>query len=295
MKLKNLFPTLKKTAVGWTDDTTFRQSAAIGYYAIFAFPALLVIIVAIAEFVTRNNHVSDVLFSDIASTLGANTAKQVTQILAKAGNTGNSIWATIIGVIALLAGATGVFVELQKSLNIIFEVKPKPNAGFMHLLVERLFSFGIILTIAFLLLVSLILTSFLAGLEGWLKGHLSAVAVYLIFIINELISFGIISFLFALMFKVLPDVKNPWKPVWYGAFLTAFLFILGKYGLALYFGKAKPESAYGAAGSIVLIMLWVYYSSLILFFGAQFTKQYSLDTNQKPVPDAHAETTKSTK
>ena len=292
MKVKNLFPTLKKTFSGWTDDQTFRQSAAIGYYAIFAFPALLVIIVAIAEFITRNNKVSDVLFSAIASTLGANSAKQVTQIIAKAGNTGNSIWATIIGVIALLAGATGVFVELQKSLNIIFEVKPKENAGFMHLLVERLFSFGIILTIAFLLLVSLILTSFLAGLEGWLKGHFSDGAVYVIFIVNELLSFGIISFLFALMFKVMPDVKIPWKPVWYGAFLTAFLFILGKYGLALYFGKVKPESAYGAAGSIVLIMLWVYYSSMILFFGAQFTKQYTLDQNKALVPESHAEHSK---
>jgi membrane protein len=291
MKLPKIGLTFKNTFKEWTNDSTFTQSAAVGYYAIFAFPALLVIIVSIAGFVTHNSKVSDVLFSDIASTMGKGTATQVSQIIEKAGNTGHTILASVISIVALLVGATGVFTELQKSLNYIFEVKPKPNAGFMKLVIDRLFSFGLIVSIAFLLLVSLVLTSLLAGLEGWLKSYFSEVAVYFAFVVNELLSFGIITFLFALMFKILPDVKLPWKPVWKGALLTGILFILGKYGLALYFGKAKPESAYGAAGSIVLIMLWVYYSSMILFFGANFIKQYLASANQKIEPEAHAEKT----
>jgi membrane protein len=169
-----------------------------------------------------------------------------------------------------------VFVQLQKSFNIIWEVKATPaKSGIWTLLKSRLFSFGIVLTIAFLLLISLVITSILAVLSQWMVAYWPAYVMPLFQIADFLISLSIISLLFALMFKILPDAKIKWRYVWVGAFLTGLLFEVGKFGLGLYFGKADPGSRYGAAGSVILILLWVSYSSMIVFYGAEFTKAYA--------------------
>ncbi|WP_337044999.1 YihY/virulence factor BrkB family protein [Emticicia sp. 17c] len=276
---RNLWLITKKSFTAWNAADPFRQSAIIAYYAIFSIPSLLVIIIAFAGFVFGREAVQGEVSNQIASIMGTDTAKQIESIIAKAGEQKNSIWATIIGIISLILGAIGVFLQLQTSLNQIWEVKVKPElkgkAKWLKLIKDRLFSFGLILSIGFLLLVSLILTTALAAFGTWIKAHLPDVILFLFQFINFVISFVIITVLFALMYKILPDAKIKWKDVWIGAMVTTLLFTIGKYALGIYFGKAEPGSTYGAAGSIILVMLWVSYSCMIVFFGAEFTKQFA--------------------
>jgi membrane protein len=254
----------------------FRQSAIIAYYAIFSLPALLVIIIAVAGLVFGREAVSGQISSQIGSTIGPDTAKSIEVMIAAASKSKDSILATIIGLITLIVGATGVFAQLQKTLNIIWEVEADDSkGGFWPLLKTRLFSFGLVISIAFLLLISLVVSSMLSALSNWVKTHWPDGILILFEGLNFLISFGVITVLFSLMFKFLPDAEIKWRHVWMGAMFTSLLFVLGKTALGLYFGKAEPGSAYGAAGSIILILLWVSYSSMILFYGAEFTRAFA--------------------
>jgi membrane protein len=185
------------------------------------------------------------------------------------------VLATIIGLITVLLGATGVFVELQKALNVIWEVKAKPRRAVFTVIRTRLFSFGLILSVGFLLLISLTITTVIAVMGDWVMNHWTNIILIIFYVLNFIISFGVVMLLFALLFKILPDVKIKWKHLWWGSILTAFLFILGKTAIGFYLSKTNPGSAYGAAGSIVLILLWVSYSSMILFYGAEFTRAYA--------------------
>ena len=260
----------------WNEKDPFRESAVIAYYAIFALPGLLVLVVALGGYVFGSDAVTGQLHGQIGGAMGNETADQVQDMMTKAGGSAHSIWAKSIGIITILVGATGVFVQLQKSFNIIWEVKATPSkSGIWTLLKARLFSFGLILSIAFLLLVSLVITSILAAMSKWMEPYWPAYIMSLFQIANGLISLSIISVLFALMFKMLPDARIKWRYVWVGAFLTGLLFEIGKFGLGLYFGKAEPGSRYGTAGSVVLVLLWVSYSSMIVFYGAEFTKAYA--------------------
>ncbi|MGZ3932632.1 MAG: YihY/virulence factor BrkB family protein, partial [Bacteroidia bacterium] len=220
--------------------------------------------------------------------MGHDTAQQVQSMVEKAGATKEGLFANIAGIIAIVFGAMGVFVELQKSLNTIWGVKQKPNLGFINIVKERVFSFGLIISIGFLLLVSLLVSSALAAASHKLAASFSGAATYLFYVLEFVVSLSVIAVLFALMFKVLPDVKMKWRNVWIGAGLTAILFTMGKYAISFYFGKAQPASVYGAAGSVILILLWVSYSSLIVFFGAEFTKQYALYHGIEIAPDKNA-------
>jgi membrane protein len=260
----------------WNERDPFRESAVIAYYSIFSLPGLLVLVITLAGYFFGRDAVSGHLHSQISGALGNDTANQVQEMMKKANSSTDSIWATIIGIITILVGATGVFVQLQKSLNIIWEVKAKPSkSGIWTFLKARLFSFGLILSIAFLLLVSLVITSILAAMSKWIQAHWPEYIMFLFQIADFLISLSIISVLFAMMFKLLPDAKIKWRYVWVGAFLTGLLFEIGKFGLGLYFGKAEPGSVYGAAGSVILILLWVSYTSMIAFYGAEFTKAFA--------------------
>jgi membrane protein len=276
---KNLWQITKKSFIAWNAADPFRQSAIIAYYAIFSIPSLLVIIIALAGIAFGKEAVQGEISNQISSAMGADTAKQIEEIIAKAGEQKKSIWATIIGIISLIFGAMGVFLQLQTSLNQIWEVKVKPELKgkekWMKLIKDRLFSFGLIVSIGFLLLISLVVTTLLAAFSTWIKAHLPDLMLFLFQFINFLISFVIITVLFALMYKILPDARIKWKDVCVGAMVTTLLFILGKFGLGVYFGKAEPGSTYGAAGSIILVMLWVSYSCMIVFFGAEFTKQFA--------------------
>lgn len=276
---KNLWLITKKSFEAWNAADPFRQSAIIAYYAIFSIPSLLVIIIALAGLAFGKEAVQGEISNQISSAMGDDTARQIEEIIAKAGEQKKSIIATIIGLVSLILGAMGVFLQLQTSLNLIWEVKVKPELKgkqkWIKLLRDRLFSFGLIISIGFLLLVSLILTTALAAFSTWIKTHLPDFMLFLFQFINFLISFIIITVLFALMYKILPDARIKWRDVWIGAMVTTLLFILGKFGLGFYFGKAEPGSTYGAAGSIILVMLWVSYSCMIVFFGAEFTKQFA--------------------
>lgn len=289
LHLKDLWNITKKTFSAWNAADPFRQSAVIAYYAIFSIPALLVIIITLAGFAFGREAVQGEISNQIGQAIGESAAKQVEDMIAKAGEQKNSIWATVISIVTLMVGSTGVFAQLQVSHNQIWEVKVTASKKWLKSLKDRLFSFGLILSICFLLLVSLLLSAGLSVFSGWIKVHLPDLMLFIFRLINFVVSFGIIAVLFALMFKILPDARIRWKDVWIGSVVTSLLFALGKFALGIYFGKANPASTYGAAGSVVLLMLWVSYSCMILFFGAEFTKQFAVYFGRKIEPTADAE------
>lgn len=274
-KIKDLGSLFKTTYTEWYAKDPFRQSAIIAYYAIFSIPGLLVLIITVAGYFFGVENVNQKLVNQIANTLGSETANQIKEMLEKANQSRSTTWGSIVGAVILLVGATGVFVELQKTLNLIWNVKLRVQSSFITILKARLFSFGLILAIAFLLIISLVISTAIAVMSDWIKTDTSNFMICLVYLFNFLFSLGIISVLFAMMFKILPDAKIKWKHVWMGSVVTGILFTIGKTALAYYFGTAHPDSVYGAAGSIVLILLWVSYSSMILFFGAEFTAAYA--------------------
>ncbi len=279
----------KKTFVAWNAADPFRQSAVIAYYAIFSIPALLVIIITLAGVAFGRDAVQGEISGQISQAIGANTAEQVEDMIAKASAQKNSVWATIISIITLILGSTGVFAQLQVSLNQIWEVKVVAKKKWLKSIKDRLFSFGLIISIGFLMLISLLLSAGLSAFSEWIKVHLPEFMLFVFRLINFLLSFGITSVLFALMYRILPDARIRWKDVIVGSIVTSLLFVLGKFALGVYFGKANPASTYGAAGSIVLLMLWVSYSCMILFFGAEFTKQFAVHFGRKIEPTKDAE------
>jgi membrane protein len=251
------------------------QSAVIAYYAIFSIPGLLVMVIFIGTLFFKSDVITDDLTKQISSIMGSETANQIRNMIISVNKNDKSLLATIIGIITVLAGATGVFVELQKALNVIWEVKAKPRKAIFTLVRTRLFSFGMILSIGFLLLISLTITAVIAVMSHWVMSHWPNILLIIFYVVNFIVSFVVVMFLFALLFKILPDAKIQWKHVWLGSIITAFLFIIGKTAIGFYLSKTNPGSLYGAAGSIVLILLWVSYSSMIFFYGAEFTRAYA--------------------
>lgn len=290
---KDLFSLLKESYSEWNDDDPFRMSAAMSYYAIFSLPGLLLIVISVAGFIFGEEAVQGEISTQISSMIGSDAAKNVEEMISNVHQNDSSIWATIIGFATLIFGATGLFYQLQISLNQIWEVQVKKEEGIKKVLVDRVTSFGVILVIGFLLLVSLVLTAALSAFSDFIKENLPSYLIYVFYLVEFLISYGIITLLFATIYKVLPDVKIEWKTVWIGAAVTAALFVIGKFALGIYFGKSDPGSAYGAAGSLILILLWVSYSCLILFFGAEFTQVYARRYGHKIEPNSHARRTAS--
>ncbi len=274
-KFKNIGLLLKTAFKKWWARDPFKESAVIAYYAIFSLPGLLVVIMTIAGYFLDSDTANKYLESQITSTMGADTAKQIQAMITTASESKNSVWATILGIITIFVGATGVFVQFQKSLNIIWEVETDTKSGVWSIVRARLFSFGLIIAIAFIMMVSLVVNAMLIAMGDWLSSHLSDSFLILIQALNFVASPLIIAALFAVMFKYFPDAKIKWNQVWLGSIVTALLFLLGMYGLSIYFGKADPGGGYGAAGSIILILLWVSYSSMIVFYGAEFTHAYA--------------------
>lgn len=274
-KIKDLGKIFKITIKEWNQKDPFRQSAIIAYYSIFSIPGLLVLIITITGYFFSKEAVHQNIFAQVSSTMGADTAEQIKGMLTKAGESQSTIWGSIIGFVILLVGATGVFVELQKTLNEIWQVKVVVKKGILPILKARLFSFGLILAIAFLLLISLVVSAALVAMSNWISVDASGFVVIVFNTLNFILSLVVISLLFGLMFKILPDAKVKWEHVWLGSLVTGLLFTIGKTALAFYFGKTDPASVYGAAGSIILILLWVSYSSMIMFFGAEFTATYA--------------------
>jgi len=274
-KIRHLPSLLWEASKEWMADNPFRLSAITAYYAVLSLPALLVIILNVVGNIWGPDVVQGQMTDEFSTALGDEVAKAIEGMITEAQNKEKNTLSTIIGIGTLVFGATGVFYHLKVSLNQIWSIRPDPKAVLKKILIDRARSFAFVLVIGFLLLISFILTTVITALSGFITSYLPDVMIYLAYAVDFVLSIGIISILFALMFKYLPDAKIRWKTVWVGSVLTAFLFVLGKLLLSLYFAQMEPGSAYGAAGSIILILLWVSYSCLILFFGAEFTQVFA--------------------
>jgi membrane protein len=290
-RVKNFGSLLKDTYLEWNEREPFNNSIIIAYYTIFSLPGLLVIVINLAGYFFGAEAVTKQLSSQIGGVVGGNTAEDIQAMIANASGSKGTVLSNILGVATLIFGATGVFYQLQQILNKMWEVKAQPKKKMLKLVRDRVFSFGLILVIGFLLLVSLALSAALAAMSDWVGNHLSESLVAVFGVLDIVVSIAVITLLFAAIFKFLPDAKIRWKDVWIGALLTAVLFVIAKFLLGLYFGKSDPGSTYGAAGSIILIMLWVNYAGLILLFGAEFTKVYADRYGVKVVPTEGAVST----
>lgn len=259
----------------WSEDKASRLSAALAYYTVFSIPPLMVVAIGIASLFTDRATIEEQVVNQAASLMGRQGGEGIQTILQSAEQPGNGeLLPTLFGVALLLFGASGVFTQLQDAMNTIFGVKPDPKRGIMGLIQDRFLSFTMVLTIGFILLVSLMLSTVLASF-GSFVGGLVTEAEILLWILNFIISFGVFMLLFALIFKTIPDIKIAWRDVLVGAAITALLFKIGEYALGFYFERSDPTSAFGAAGSIILLLLWIYYSAQIIFLGAEFTEVYA--------------------
>ncbi len=282
---------LKETFIKWNEREPFNNSVIIAYYTIFSLPGLMVIIINIAGYFYDKGEITSRLTEQIQGMIGGDTAGDVEAIISKASESKASTLATILGIATLIFGATGVFYQLQQILNKMWEVKPKPKQMILKLIRDRVFSFGLILAVGFLLLVSLALSAGLSAFSDWVAIHLSDSLNILFKVADIVLSLTVITVLFAAMYKFLPDAQIRWRDVWPGAFLTAILFTVAKFALGLYFGTSDPGSTYGAAGTIILIMLWVSYAGLILLFGAEFTQVYAKRYGKEIIPTEGAVST----
>ena len=265
---------IKETAKSWDDDNASRLAAALAYYTLLSITPLIVLSVAVAGLAFGKEAAQGEIVGEIASIVGVQAAEAIEGILAHAEAPAAGIWSTVVGVVVLLLGASGVFNELASALNAIFDVDLKPGQGALGFLRHRLFAFGMVLGVAFLLLVSLILGAALSAVGHFFASYLPG-GEFVWQLANFAIGLAITGALFALIFKVVPDVDVAWRDIRVGALVTAGLFSVGKLLLGLYLGKSAATSSYGAAGSLVALVIWVYYSSQVFFFGAEFTKVYA--------------------
>ena len=289
MSIKRTFRLLKETFQEWNDDKASRLAAALAYYTVFSLAPLLVIVLAIAGFFFDQGTVQEQVTAQIQSMMGPDSADLVTTALENANRPGqnSSLIASIISIVLLIFGASGVFAQLQQSLNVVWDVEAKPDNAAKGFIRQRLLSFAMVLTIGFLLAVSLVLSTVLSALSAYMTDLLPGLDS-LWQLVNFALSLGILTLLFALMYKYVPDVEISWGDVWFGAAITSLLFTIGKFALGLYLGNSGFASTYGAAGSVIIILAWVYYSAQILFFGAEFTQVYARRYGSRIVPSDHA-------
>lgn len=272
--MKRYLDLFKQTWKEFGDDKAQRLGAGLAYYTVFSIAPLLLIAVAIAGMVFGHQAASGAIQHQLAGALGESTAKAVNEMIVSASKPKSGMFATVIGVVTLLFGAAGVFGQLQDALDTIWNVeRPKPS-GFIGLIKDRFLSMAMVFGIGFMLLVTLVIDTAISAMGKWIGPHVPG-GEAMLQIVQMIISFGLVTVLFALTFRYLPHIRVAWKDVWFGAAFTSFLFVIGKFGLSLYIGKAAVGSAYGAAGSLVIILIWVYWSAQILFFGAEFTQVYA--------------------
>jgi len=264
---------LKETAREWSADKSPRIAASLAYYTLFSIAPLLLIAISVAGLAFGEEAARGEIVGTFQSVIGDSAARGIEEMIANANKERAGIVGTIVGLIALLFGASGVFGQLKDALNTVWGIEPT-NKGFLGLIKERVFSFAMVFAIGFLLLVSLVLSAVLGAMGKYMEGRIPGNEL-LWHVVHFVVAAGIITALFAMMFRYLPDRRVAWKDVWVGAFFTAILFTVGKFGIGLYLGKSSTGSTFGAAGSLVILLLWVYYSGLILLFGAEFTEVYS--------------------
>jgi membrane protein len=271
---KNGFIIMKAAFLGFSNDMALKFSASLAYYTVFSLAPLLLLMMSLASVFLGRDATQGQLFREINDFVGNDAAKQIQDMITRLELSGKSTISAIIGSITLIIGATTVFGEIQESINIIWQVKAKPKKAWLKMLKDRLLSGSLIISLGFLLLVSLLVNGVLLALSEKLKTYLPDITVLLFNAINVVISFIVITTLFAVIFKVLPDAKISWKDVRSGAIFTSVLFMLGRLVIGIYVASSANSSTYGAAGSLIAILLWVYYTAAILYFGAEFTKAY---------------------
>lgn len=289
---KNIREVLKNSFTGFADDKVMKMSSSLAYYTVFSMAPLLIIIISLSGIFLGQDAAEGKVYAQLTSFVGPNTASQLQEMIKNASLSGKSELAAIIGVVTLIIGATTVFSQIQDSINSIWGLKPKPKKGWLKFLKNRFLSFSIIIGLGFLLLVSLSISTLIDSFSDVLKTYFPHVTVIVFYFINIAITLAIITLIFGTIFKVLPDAKIKWKDVFVGSLVTAILFMLGKFGISFYISKSQVGSTYGAAGSLVILLLWVYYSSTILYYGAEFTKAYAMKFGSAIHPDEYAVTTK---
>ena len=274
MELSALPRLLKRTVAEWSDDKATTHAAALAYYTLFSVAPLLIIAIAVAGFVFGGDAVRGDVHRQLQGLLGPSGAKVIEDMMVSAAKPEHGIPATMLGITVLFLGASGVFSQLQETMNVIWKVKAKPANGIIDFLRRRFLSFAMVLGIGFLLLVSLVVNAAIAAVGAYMQGRLPG-SEPLWHLLNLGVSFAVVTALFAAMYKILPDSEVEWMDVWLGAAVTSLLFTLGKLALALYLGKTSVSSSYGAAGSVAIVLIWVYYSAQLLFFGAEFTQVFA--------------------
>ncbi|MCV9930677.1 YihY/virulence factor BrkB family protein [Flavobacterium sp. LS1R47] len=279
---------LKTTFLEFNDDNAIKLSAALAYYTIFALPPLLIIIITICGVFFGEDAVAGELYGQINGLVGDSAAIQIQETIKNVQLSGSNVFATIFGVGMLLIGASGVFAEIQSSINFIWGLRAKPNKGLKKFIQNRLMSFSMIVSVGFLMLVSLFVSTILDLMSARLKLYFPESTVYLFNVINLFIILISITLLFAIIFKALPDGIIKWKDAFIGASCTAVLFMIGKFAIGFYLGSSTTASVYGAAGSVIIILVWVYYSAIILYFGAEFTKVYAKSFGGKIYPNEYS-------
>jgi membrane protein len=285
-RLKNVGTLLKETGAQWSDDEAARLAASLALYTLLSIAPLLVIAVSITGLAFGEEAARGRISQEISTIVGPQAGQSIEGLVANASRPSTGIWSSIVSTIVVLFGASGVFGELQSALNRIWEVKPKPGRGIRGLLRDRFFSFSMVMGVAFLLLVSLLVSAALASVTAFFE-HMFDFPI-LWNVLNAVIGLGVTTVLFALIFKVVPDVKIAWRDVWVGGFVTALAFSLGRVLLAWYVGRSATTSAFGAAGSLVALIVWVYYSAQILFLGAEFAQVYATRYGSRIEPTANA-------
>jgi len=279
---------LVATIMGFINDNGLKLSASLAYYTVFSIAPLLIITVSVAGLFFHNGAALNAIYPHIVHYVGKNAAVQIQAILKSLALSGKSTTAAVIGVIVLMLGASSIFIEIQDSLNIIWRVKAKPKKGWLKLIENRFLSFSLIIGVGFLLLASLIVNLIVTTLGDWIETFMHTITSLFIKVVNLGITFIVISVLFGIIFKFLPDVKIKWRDVRSGAFFTAVFFMLGQYGINLYIQYMAKSSAYAAAGSILIVLIWIYYTSAILYIGAEFTQVYAEARGSKIEPADYA-------
>lgn len=289
---KGIWGVLKASFTGFTDHKVTKLSGSLAYYTVFSMAPLLVVIISLCGVFLGREIAEGQIYAQLEGFLGRESATSLQELIRNAYLEDKSTIALIIGVVTLLIGATTVFGDIQDSINTIWGLKPKPKRGWVKMLQNRFLSFSVIISLGFVLLVSLGVTTVLDTFSNKLQLRFSEVSVVVFYIINQVVTLAVISLIFGVIFKVLPDAIIKWKDVAAGAIVTAILFMIGKFAISIYIGKSDVGGTYGATGSLVVVLLWTYYSSIILYFGAEFTKAYAVAFGSEIYPSHYAVVTK---
>ena len=287
-KIKFYWEALKQTFKEWTESNAFRDAASLAYYAIFSIPGLLIIIIWIAGHFFGEDAIRGQISQQIQDIMGSDVALSIENMIGSALIDKENIFMKIVGVFSMVFGATTIFFQLQKSLNNLWEVEPAPTKAWLKFFMDRANSLGMILVIGFLLMITMVLSSLISLFNTFITQQLGMETYILMSLVNFIIGFLLVVVVFAVMFKVLPDVEVPWRSVWGGALITALLFTFGKFLLSLYFSEFKPTSTFGKAGTVILIMMWINYTCVLIFFGAKFTKVYAEKKGYNVQPSKYA-------